>query len=77
MDAQNKEFLMRAGGKVALSNWSGLDTRGSFRQPRNAHEIFSMYSRATGCSFEDAMNQAAETLLSKWKEDCQAEANDS
>ena len=77
MQVQDKEVIKRAGGEVAMLNWSGLDKRGRFRQPRNAHEIFSMYSRATGCSFEDAMNQAAQTLLSKWKEDFQTEANDS
>ena len=67
-----KEAAEQVGGKVALLNWSGLDRRGSFNQPRNSQEVFSMYALATGCSLEDAMNQAAEALLSKWKEDFQA-----
>ena len=67
-----KKAAERVGGQVALLNWSGLDTRGRHSQPRNAQEIISMYALATGCSLEDAMNQAAETLLSKWKDDFQA-----
>jgi hypothetical protein len=43
-------------------------------EPRNSHEVFSVFAKANGCSFEEALDKAALTLLAEWRESDQ-EAN--
>lgn len=51
-----------------LRYWSGLDPQRLAAKPRNSHEIFSVFAKANGCSFEEALDKAALALLAEWRE---------
>lgn len=59
-----------------LRYWSGLAPQRLAAEPRNSHEIFSVYAKANGCSFEDALDEAALTLLAKWRDANREAANE-
>ena len=50
-----------------LTGWAGL-TPEFIGEPENAFEIFDTYARATGCSFAEVMELAAQALLKDFKE---------
>lgn len=51
-----------------LRYWSGLAPQRLAAEPRNSHEIFSVFAKANGCSFEEALDRAALALLAEWRE---------
>lgn len=52
-----------------LAAWSGLHGGEIYSRPHNAQEILSVYALANGCSFEEAMEQAAWALLMEWRKE--------
>ena len=56
----------RSGAVVFLEAWSQANPS-PCAPPYNSQEVFSVYSQAMGCSFEDALKLAAQALLTQWR----------
>lgn len=55
-----------SGASLFLEAWSG-DSSSPCARPYNSHEVFSIYSKAMGCSFEETLDLAAQALLTQWR----------
>jgi len=60
--------IERSGAVMFLEAWSN-ENPSPCAEPYNSQEILSTYSRAMACSFEDAMEIAAQALLAQWRSD--------
>ena len=62
------EEAKKINGAILLQAWSGM-VPAYMGPPKNAQEIFSVYSRTMDCTFEETMMLAAQALLANWRAD--------